>query len=272
MNDPTDTRILVNGCEQGRVAADDRGLLYGDGLFETIGFHAGQAPLWDLHMQRLSESCGRLFLPMPSAALLADECAMLADGLRHAVVRITITRGCGGRAYIPPEIPEPNRILMRRAYPESQDGVDMIRSSIRLARQIGVLSGIKHLNRLEQVLIGQECRQQGAVEALVCDDRGLIVEGLSSNLVIERNGELIAPGPHPAAVSGVGLNWLRRQLGQALTERPFHIDELQPEDSIWVINSVAGLRPVLRLDGHARPVAALLDGPILNWKKLFGLV
>ena len=272
MDDSTGTRILVNGAEQNWIAADDRGILYGDGLFETIGFHAGHAPLWELHMQRLSESCRRLFLPMPSVALLADECATLTEGLRHAVVRITITRGCGGRAYIPPEMPEPNRILMRRAYPDLQGGVEMIRSSIRLPRQTGALSGIKHLNRLEQVLIGHECRQQGVSEALVCDDQGFIVEGLLSNLIIERNGELIAPGPHPAAVSGVGLNWLRRQLGQALIERPFHIDELRPEDSIWVINSVAGIRPVLRLDGHARPVVALLDGPILNWKRLFGLV
>ena len=272
MSHSSDIRMLVNGVERDAIAADDRGLLYGDGLFETIAFHNGRAPLWELHMQRLSASCDRLFLPVPSTTLLAEECALLVDHLQYSVVRITITRGSGGRAYMPPETTEPNRILMRRAYPEAQGGVEMIHSSIRLARQTGTLSGIKHLNRLEQVLIAHECQRQGVNEALVCDDQGFVVEALSSNLVIEQNRELIAPGPHPAAVAGVGLNWLRQQSGQALIERPFHVDELQPEDSIWVINSVAGVRPVLRLDGRARPAGTLLDGSILNWKKLFGLV
>ncbi|MEM7054205.1 MAG: aminotransferase class IV, partial [Pseudomonadota bacterium] len=114
--------------------------------------------------------------------------------------------------------------------------------------------------------------QLNAGEALVCDRQGYVVEGLSSNLVIEHNQQLITPGPHPAAVSGVGLAWLKQQLGDLLIERSFHWDELQPSDAIWVINSVAGIRSVTRLDGQARLGSSHLDDPIQRWKQLFGFV
>ncbi|MEM7055114.1 MAG: aminotransferase class IV, partial [Pseudomonadota bacterium] len=179
MTENQSVSLLVNGMAQNIIAADDRGLLYGDGLFETIAFCTSQAPLWELHMQRLRTSCERLFLPMPEPELLAHECLRLVAGLTRAVVRITLTRGSGGQAYIPPENPKLNRILMRRTYPTISDGVSMIRSGIELDGS-DVLSGIKHLNRLEQVLIGRECRQLNAGEALVCDRQGYVVEGLSS--------------------------------------------------------------------------------------------
>src|SRR6056297_3372978 len=116
---------LVNGRWGADVPATDRGLLYGDGLFETIAFHRGVSRLWPLHMQRLNDGCRRLAIEVPDIALLAAECAMLVDGLERAVVRITITRGSGGRAYFPPLGAAPSRILMRRPWP---DGLELQRA------------------------------------------------------------------------------------------------------------------------------------------------
>src|SRR6056297_1735643 len=212
------TRWLVNGEPDALIAPTDRGLLYGDGLFETILFHRGRSALWSLHMARLVDGCRGLALPQPDVDLLAAECHELLGNGNSAVIRIAITRGSGGR---------------------------------------------KHMNRLEQVLIAEECARRGADEALVLDSAGMIVEGLAGNIVVVRDGRLIAPGPHPAAVAGVGLEWLRRRAGSDLEERPFGAAELTRDDALWVINSVRGPCPVRTLDGRA----LVRDERIPDWRQ-----
>ncbi|MDT8450411.1 MAG: aminodeoxychorismate lyase [Wenzhouxiangellaceae bacterium] len=243
---------LVDGQPDGQVPAGDRGVLFGDGLFETMAFHHGQCRLWPLHMARLEHGCRVLGLPLQERALLADECRRVAAGEPHCVVRLTLTRGSGGAGYFPPSAPEVTRIVQRRPFPAGierlrREGLRMATSSIRLPA-IDKLAGLKHLNRLAQVMIARECAQRGADEALVLDPDGVIVEGLHGNVVVERDGGLVAPGPHPAAVAGVGLEWLRRSAGDALRERAMKASELMPGDSVWVLNSVRGLCPVAVLD------------------------
>jgi len=252
------TRWLVNGEPDALIPPTDRGLLYGDGLFETIAFHGGKSVLWPLHMARLADGCRRLELPPPDAQLLAAECRALLDGAPRAVIRLGITRGSGGRAYFPPAHAEPTRILIRREFPADIDaqrarGIAMRSSPVRLAAGPSVtepLGGLKHTNRLEQVLIARDCLDHAAEEALVLDADGMIVEGLAGNIVVVRDGRMIAPGPHPAAVAGVGLEWLRRSAGAELQERPFAAAQLRRDDGLWVINSIRGTCRVRTLDGH----------------------
>lgn len=248
------TKWLVNGVPDALVPPTDRGLLYGDGLFETIAFHNGKSALWPLHMARLVEGCRRLALPAPDVDLLADECRRLVADKARAVVRLAITRGSGGKAYFPPAQPEPTRILILRDFPQAyfqqrDSGIEMRTSPIRMGADC--LGGLKHMNRLAQVMIAADCERFGAAEALVLDVDDMIVEGLAGNIVIVRNGRMIAPGPHPAAVSGVGLEWLRQRAGEALQERPFAAGELGRDDAIWVINSVRGPCGASTLDGRA---------------------
>ncbi len=264
-------RWLVNGVPGALVQPMDRGLLYGDGLFETIAFHGGRSALWPLHMARLAEGCRRLGLPPPDRELLAEECRALLAGAARAVVRLGITRGSGGRAYFPPERPEPTRIVIRREFPADIDaqrarGIVMRTSPIALAAAPPArdhLGGIKHSSRLEQVLIAADCMEHAADEALVLDAEGMIVEGLAGNIVVIRDGEMIAPGPHPAAVAGVGLEWLRRAAGPALSERPVAAAQLQEDDSLWVINSVRGPCRVRTLDGRELG----LDSRLAEWQR-----
>jgi len=244
---------LVNGVADAQVSPTDRGLLYGDGLFETIAFHHGKSALWPLHMARLARGCQRLALPAPEGELLASECDEVLGDEVHAVIRLTITRGCGGRAYFPPERPEPTRIVTRREFPagfaeQRTDGLAMRTSPVRMAGNC--VGGIKHISRLEQVMVAEDCGRHGADEALVLDVDGMIVEGLAGNIIVVRAGQLIAPGPHPAAVAGVGLEWLRRAAGSDLSERPFAAAQLGKDDGLWVINSVRGPCPARTLDGR----------------------
>ncbi|MGK7296979.1 MAG: aminotransferase class IV [Candidatus Wenzhouxiangella sp. M2_3B_020] len=262
------TDWLVDGEAGAMVAPDDRGLLYGDGVFETIAFHGGRSGLWPLHMARLSDGCRRLAIPEPDESTLASECQELVNGRDRAVIRLSITRGRGGRAYFPPESPRPTRILLRRDWPADlerrrREGLVVRTSPVRLAARSG--DDLKHLNRLAQVMIAEDLSRHGADEALVLDDEDRIVEGLAGNVVVERDGVLIAPGPHPAAVAGVGIEWLRRRAGDALREAPLRASDLEPDDAIWVINSVSGPCGVARLDQRRLPAGSRLAEWQARW-------
>ncbi|PKL95367.1 MAG: aminodeoxychorismate lyase, partial [Gammaproteobacteria bacterium HGW-Gammaproteobacteria-8] len=234
----------MNGVAEAMLHPDDRGLLYGDGLFETIAFHHARSRLWPLHMARLAHGCTELGLVMPDPALLAEEAASLLVEQSSAVVRITLTRGSGGRGYFPPAEPAPvTRLLQRRAFPSGlarlrQTGLRLCTSRIELAATPPF--SIKHLSRLAQVQIARDLIGQGGDEALVLDAQGRLVEALHGNLVLVRDGQLIEPEPHPAAVAGIGLAWLRQQAGSRMQRQALRRDQLRPGDSIWVINSVRG--------------------------------
>lgn len=272
------TRWLVNGVPDALVPPTDRGLLYGDGLFETVAFHNGKSALWPLHMARLAEGCRRLALPAPDVELLAAECGQLVGDRARVVIRLAITRGSGGKAYFPPAQPEPTRILIRRGFPaelsrQRESGIAMRTSPFRLAGDwlggdcLGGLGALKHMNRLAQVIIAEDCDRHGAAEALVLDDHDMIVEGLAGNIVVVQNGRMIAPGPHPAAVAGVGLEWLRQRAGTALVERPFAAGELGRDDAVWVINSVRGPCGVCALDGRALMMVPCLREWQQRWRE-----
>lgn len=264
--------ILVNGRLADRVRADDRGLLYGDGLFETVAFYSGRAPLWRLHMARLAHGCRRLAIGFPGEECLAAEAGRLASGDERIIIRITLTRGEGGRAYFPPDSPDTTRIVMRRPFPadidqQQQSGIAAVTwsGSLEASPQ---LAGLKHLNRLTQVLIAAECDRAGAREALVFDSRGRMVEALTGNVVVVRNGRPGVPEPHPAAVAGVGLEWFRQHAGEAVEIAPITANELGPDVEIWVINSVTGIRPIRRLDGHERPISQTCRHWQARWNEM----
>lgn len=261
--------VLVDGRPADRVPVDDRGLLYGDHLFETVAFVAGRAPLWDWHMARLQRDAERLQIPSPDPQELLDESRQVLDDAPRAVVRITLTRGSGGQAYFPPETTRPRRILMRRPWPESIDrqrrfGLTVGTSPIRLASG-STLAGIKHGNRLEQVLAAGRARKEGFDEALLFDADGCLVEAMASNVIVGLDDRVITPDTSRAGVAGVGLAWLREQGDVAIETGSIKADELARAQWAVVINSVVGIRPIATLDGRRLTIA----DECRRWQKLW---
>ncbi len=252
-----DGRILVDGKESDRIAVLDRGFQYGDGLFETIKITDGIAEFWGRHMARLVHGCGRLGIPAPDAALLKREAARLCANERSAVLKIMVTRGGGGRGYRPPDSCTPSRIAAlfpAPDYPENiaERGVRLRFCETRLANQPR-LAGLKHLNRLEQVLARGEWSDADIAEGLMCDAAGSVIEGTMSNLFMVAGGALHTPDLSRCGVAGIlraVVIELAGDLGIEMKTRRIARDELDAADEVFVTNSVIGIWPVRAIENR----------------------
>ena len=239
--------MLVNGQPQDAVPALDRGLLYGDGLFETIRFVGAAAPLWLRHMQRLASGCERLCLPVPDPALLWREAQAVSGDMVHAVLRITLTRGVGARGYAMPATPQTTRIVAAFPMPAldaalHRDGVRLYLCGTRLAEQPR-LAGIKHLNRLEQVLARAEWNDPSIAEGLVCDQHGNVISATAANLFAVIDGVPVTPALERCGVAGVS----RAELLEALPRvevRDLPLHECLQAGELFLSSSVRGILPV----------------------------
>lgn len=245
--------ILVNGEASDCLDATDRGLHYGDGVFETIAIRHGVPQLWQWHMERLAEGCRRLAIPPPDETQLAAECTRLCGAEERAVLKVIITRGSGGRGYRPPTDAKPTRLLARYPWPDYPDVGEGVR--LRLcATPLGcnaALAGIKHLNRLEQVLARSEWDDTSIHEGLMCDTQGYLIEGTMSNLFAVRGGVLYTPDLSGCGVAGVMRREVLRLAGElqiAVEFRRITPGELQEMDEVFMTNSIIGIWPVRRFD------------------------
>jgi 4-amino-4-deoxychorismate lyase len=255
--------ILVNGKAREDVPVTDRGLAYGDGLFETLAVQGGEPGHWQRHMTRMAAGCARLDLPMPDPALwLAEARTVLASGT-HSALKLMLTRGAGPRGYRPPPSPEPTRILMALdipAHPAAwrEEGVHVRVCQARLARN-PLLAGIKHLNRLEQVLARNEW-QDGFQEGIMLDTEDHVVEGTMSNLFLIRGGTLHTPLLDQCGVAGVTRARVMAcalGLGIPVQEGRYGLDDLFGADGLLLTNTLIGLWPVRALEGRPLPVSPL---------------
>lgn len=241
-------RELINGQAGAAVSSRDRGLLYGDGLFETVRVvGGGVAPLWPRHMARLAEGCARLGLPAPEAGLLVAELQAVASGLDAAAVRITVTRGEGARGYAPPAVAQPTRIVAAFPMPlldwraESQ-GIRVRVCELRLAEQPR-LAGLKHLNRLEQVLARAEWADPAIAEGLMLDTAGRVVCATMANVFAVIDGALVTPALDRCGVAGVARAEVLATQVRAQV-RDLRLDELLDADEVFLTSSVRGILPV----------------------------
>lgn len=240
-------RVLVDGQPSNSVSVFDRGFCYGDGLFETIRFTGGKAPLWSRHMQRLADSCERLRLPVPDAALLLGDALIVTASLDHAVVRITVTRGMGERGYAPLAMPQVTRVVAGFDAPAMAgdaytDGIHVRWCETRLARQ-PLLAGMKHLNRLEQVMARAEWSDAAVTEGLLCDIDGEVISATMANLFAVIDGTLVTPALDHCGVAGVARAEVlaMRPEARVVRVRP---DELMRATEVFLTSSVRGILPV----------------------------
>ncbi len=250
------TRIFLGGNRVDAIPADDRGLAYGDGLFETLRVHRHEVPWWDAHWARLAHGADRLHMALPEQQQVRDEVAALldegADGGTDGVLKLLLTRGSGGRGYAPPSDPTPTWMLSRHRLPGAMpvNGLRVQWCETWLAWQ-PLLAGLKHCNRLEQVLARAECQAAGSDEGLVCDHDGNVIGATSANLFVLHQGRWLTPRLDRCGVAGV----CRSQLMQPLDAREARLDRAMVEaaSAVFLCNAVRGILPVAALDGQQWP-------------------
>jgi len=266
---PVADRYRVDGVEGGGVSPLDRGLRYGDGAFTTVRVHLGRRWLWADHVARLAESCERLGIPWGEPlrrAIEVETLEMVGDD--SGVLRVTVTRGVGGRGYAPAHDPLPTRILTFSPLPTAVHGaiaVRLCRTRVGLAPS---LAGVKHLNRLENVLARSEWDDPAVAEGILRDLEGHVVGATAANVFARHGRRLLTPALEHCGVAGV----MRRQilerripalggLVDEVSEAALELEDLRTADELFLTNAVRGVWPIARLLDHGAGTLATWEAP-----------
>ena len=251
--------MLINGAPGDQVSIHDRGLLYGDGVFRTMRLLGGQVLHWPRHYRKLQQDCTALAITCPEAVLLSDELQRLGKQQPDGVAKIIITRGTQEkRGYAPATNSVPTHILSLTPAPNfpasfSSHGVRLRLCDLCLSHQPR-LAGIKHLNRLENVLAAAEWNDPDIAEGVLLDSSGNVIEGTRSNLFMVRGGVLQTPDLSLCGVAGVQrervMEWAAKR-GVPCQVRQFALAELLGADEIFLVNSIIGLWPVRELQSRS---------------------
>lgn len=262
-------RVVVDGRAEDSIEVIDRGLQYGDGLFETLRVRAGQPCQWRRHLERLTAGAGRFGIQPPDPDLLAAETLSLAQTLDEGVLKLILTRGSGGRGYRPPESSAPRRILL--TYPLPPDLESSWRAGVRVrycqtpASVNPALAGVKHLNRLDSVLARREWKDPSITEGLMCDPSGWIVGGTMTNLFLWDGERLLTPPVDRSGIAGtvraLTLD-LAAQMGIDCLTTGLAPADLEQACGLFLTNAIAGIWPVRELAGQR------LDPNRLPWDLL----
>lgn len=245
--------ILINGQAASQIDVRDRGFQYGDGVFETIACKNGQLEFWQAHMQRLADACERLNLPaVPAQQWLDDIAALQPQG--EAVIKLILTRGVSGRGYAYSDSEQqPLRVCALYPWPDypqqNQQGINAIICKTPVSMN-AALAGIKHLNRLDNVLARNEWRDAGIAEGLMLDHQQHVIEGTMSNVFCVLDDQLYTPSLERCGVRGV----MREQIIQLAQSQGITLNEIEISqqnflqmDEIFVSNSLIGIWPVSRI-------------------------
>jgi 4-amino-4-deoxychorismate lyase len=251
--------IRVNGRPAREVSALERGLHYGDGLFETIACVRGGARLLEQHLRRLASGCARLGIAPIDPAAIAAEVREAAAESDRAIVKILVTRGpATARGYAASGEEQPTRVMLRYLWPEddaalSEQGVRVRIASVRLGEN-PALAGLKHCNRLEQVLARRECADAGFGEALMFSSSGALISGTMSNVFIVQDSMLLTPCVDRCGVAGV----MRAEVlataaaaGIRVEERRLDGDDLERSQELFLTNALMGIRPAREVAGRS---------------------
>ena len=255
--------MLVNGDYREHIPVSDRGFQYGDGLFETLAVIDGQALFLDRHLARLNAGCRRLYLPFPGAELLTSEAQKLSAQSGKAVLKLILTRGSGGRGYRQPEPIQPTRVLSLHPYPDypgsyQEQGISARFCDTRLGLN-PALAGIKHLNRLEQILARAEWTDPAIQEGIMLDINNHVIEGTMTNLFYVKSNTLYTSPLTLAGVAGIIRGIILALCADhklAVIVRNFTKDELLAADEVFVCNSIIGIWPVRQIATSSFPVGA----------------
>lgn len=242
--------VLVNGEQIDTLNVADRGLAYGDGLFETIACSGPRPRRWPMHFSRLLAGCARLNIPAPSEKLLLHELESLLPVTGPTVAKLIITRGVGKRGYAPPVSAQPTRIISVDPWPNDAPGpcrdARLTVCNTRLARN-PQLAGIKHLNRLEQVLASQELAATDYDEGIMLDDRSYVIECTRTNLFAVIDDVVHTPSVAACGIAGVMRSTILdilHELDLPHGETQLRIADLHRASEVFLCNTIVGIWPV----------------------------
>ncbi|HQR51072.1 MAG TPA: aminodeoxychorismate lyase [Methylophilaceae bacterium] len=256
-------QFLINGRHDGLTPLD-RGFAYGDGVFRTLPVYRGHPHCWERHYHRLSDDCNALGIVCPPAELLLGDITRLCGDDEDAAFKIIVTRGNGMRGYAVPPLAQPNRVLLKSGlpiWPESNFsyGVSLHLCQLALSSQPR-LAGIKHLNRLENVLARMEWTDANIADGLLLDIAGNVIECTMSNVFIRQNDILLTPDLTQCGVAGVTrqrIVELATTLGFEVRVCSFKLDSLLSADEVVLCNSLFGAWQVRELAGKTWPAGEL---------------
>ncbi|MCI0666580.1 MAG: aminodeoxychorismate lyase, partial [Methylococcaceae bacterium] len=256
--------MLINGHESEQIPVSDRGFQYGDGLFETLAVEHGEPVFLIRHLDRLRHGCKRLAIEFPGHDVLSSEASRICKGAGRAVLKIIVTRGPGGRGFQIPEKARSTRVLS--IHPRPDFPVDFQSAGIRaiLCRnRLGInssLAGLKHMNRLEQILARSEWDSPRIQEGLMQDSDGNVIEGTMSNLFLVRNGSLQTPDLSRSGVAGIIRSLvleIAASIGIAVEIGRIGLDDFEAADEVFVTNSLIGVWPVVEFERFTYAVGPL---------------
>jgi 4-amino-4-deoxychorismate lyase len=250
--------VWINGRRGRSIDALDRGLQYGDGVFETMRVRHGRIRLLDLHLERLESACARLALGPPDFDAVRRELERRAALRREAALKLIITRGVGPRGYRPRGTERCTRVLSLHSLRPGSAPTAPVR--VRMCgMRLGVnerLAGLKTLNRLESVLARAEWTDARVWEGLLRDPEGNIICGTMSNLFIRTGAQLATPLLDRCGVAGVMRRWVltqARRMPLRIAERRIRWLDLAAADEAFLTNAVVGIVPIARItDGRAQ--------------------
>jgi len=249
---------LINGQQTEHISIRDRGFQYGDGCFETVRVLVNKPILWSAHLKRLKQACKTLRLTV-NFDLLQSEISQLLQVNKTAdvILKITVTRGEGDRGYTPPEQADCTRIIQLIDYlaPDTNNGARVVVCQHRLSSN-SLLAGIKHMNRLDQVLASAQI-PAGFDEGLCMDEGGNVIEGCKSNLLLAIDNLLVTPDLSKSGVEGVMLNHLVdefRVQGTRVLKKSISLSDLKTASEIFLCNSVFGIWPIAEIENDDRRI------------------
>ena len=249
------SEIWLDGTPTVTLPLPDRGFDFGDGVFETILIHQGTPLFANLHLERLSLGLKALAIPDCIAAA-RQQLDSVTDAIhgRWSVLRLSVSRGGGQRGYAPPDNVVPRILIsvsqLDRDCGQMTTAAKLCFAKIRLATQ-PFLAGIKHLNRLEQVLASAQVKAEGVDEAIVLDQNGHLTSVVAGNLFLVHKGQLLTP-----KLDNCGILGTRRRLvierwapaiGLTVRESTLTLSDLQAAEEVFYSNSLQAVRPIARI-------------------------
>jgi branched-chain amino acid aminotransferase len=265
----------VNGtvlpAEQARVSVLDNGFTFGDSVYETLRTYGGRPFHLDKHLARLRRSATRLAidLPVADAELATRLDAVLAVAANsESYIRFIVSRGVGDISYHFERIQGPTIVMVVKPFeplPERAftDGIAVALVSVRRNHPLALDPAIKSCNLLNNVLAAREAQAQGAIEALLLNDRGEVAEGAGSNVFIVKDGALITPPLSAGILPGITrevLLELLPSLGLKVTDAPVSVADLLGADEAFITSSLKEVAPIRALNG--KPVGSGRPGPV----------